>query len=121
MKTTCGKCGSERTMYGGRLRCKPCMQKQQAAYYAKNKDTVRLKATQRLYGVTADEALALRAKDGCDVCGENRIGQSLHIDHDHETGKVRGVLCHGCNLALGNVEDSPARLRALADYLERNQ
>lgn len=41
-----------------------------------------------------------------------------HVDHDHHTGKVRGLLCSGCNLALGAVKDSPLTLRRLADYLE---
>lgn len=45
----------------------------------------------------------------------------LGADHDHKTGKFRGILCARCNAALGQAADSPARLRALADYLERTQ
>jgi hypothetical protein len=41
------------------------------------------------------------------------------VDHDHKTGKVRGILCHKCNIALGLIGDDPARARALANYLER--
>jgi len=40
-----------------------------------------------------------------------------NIDHDHITGKVRGLLCRSCNIALGAVRDNPDRLRALIDYL----
>ena len=53
----------------------------------------------------------------CEVCGEPS-NKTLHIDHDHATGAVRGVLCEGCNHALGNAKDNPALLRSLADYLE---
>jgi hypothetical protein len=41
-----------------------------------------------------------------------------HTDHDHAIGLVRGILCQACNVALGYVKDDPARLRALANYVE---
>ena len=41
-----------------------------------------------------------------------------HVDHDHITGKVRGMLCHDCNVAIGMMKDSPNRLRSAAQYLE---
>lgn len=42
----------------------------------------------------------------------------LVVDHCHDSGKVRGLLCSGCNRALGYFRDSPTALRAAADYLE---
>lgn len=53
-------------------------------------------------------------------CKNNQIGKSLHIDHDHASGLIRGLLCHGCNTGIGNLKDSAATLRAAADYLERS-
>lgn len=54
----------------------------------------------------------------CAVCdGVNSGNRQLAIDHDHETGEVRGLLCLGCNLALGHVNDSPVVLLQLASYL----
>lgn len=63
-----------------------------------------------------DFHLLVQANGGCGVCGSQ---EGVVVDHDHKTGKVRGVLCRHCNFALGHVGDSPARLRALASYLER--
>ncbi len=45
-------------------------------------------------------------------------GQNTHIDHCHETGRFRGLLCSSCNLALGKIGDCSETLRRLADYLE---
>ncbi len=56
-------------------------------------------------------------KDGakCAICG---FGGSLKVDHEHTSGKIRGVLCHNCNVAIGHMRDDPTRLRAAAQYLE---
>ena len=55
----------------------------------------------------------------CAVCSrEPTPGISLHVDHDHETGRIRGLLCFRCNNALGDLEDDPALLRVATRYLE---
>ena len=43
------------------------------------------------------------------------------MDHDHSTGKVRGILCYNCNTAIGHAMDSPERLTSLATYLREHQ
>jgi hypothetical protein len=45
-------------------------------------------------------------------------GKNVHLDHCHSTNRVRGILCHGCNTALGFMKENAANLRALADYIE---
>lgn len=46
------------------------------------------------------------------------IKRAFAVDHDHTTGKIRGLLCGNCNVALGNAQDDPIILRRLADYRE---
>lgn len=46
------------------------------------------------------------------------VDRGTHVDHCHATGKVRGLLCRGCNTALGSARDSPETLKCLARYLE---
>lgn len=67
------------------------------------------------YGLTRDGYDQLVAA-GCAVCGKT---EGLVVDHHHGSGSVRGALCSNCNVALGMAGDDPARLRALAEYLER--
>lgn len=78
------------------------------------------------YGVSIEQWERLyREQDGkCAICGlppggDDRRTNSLHLDHDHETGEVRRLLCHYCNLGLGAFKDDPALLIAAAEYLRR--
>jgi len=74
-----------------------------------------------LYGVSrAEFDHMLAVQDGkCAICGGSNGDQKLAIDHDHASGRVRGLLCHNCNHAIGKMKDDPARLRRAAEYLER--
>lgn len=66
------------------------------------------------------DALLESQRGGCAICGETcKTGRRLAVDHDHETGVVRGLLCANCNVALGNLGDSVERLAAAIVYLER--
>lgn len=73
----------------------------------------------RTFGITQadyDELLA-RQGGGCGICGKPPGKISLHVDHDHETGEIRGLLCVGCNNALGQFHDDPDLLALAADYV----
>lgn len=79
----------------------------------------------RAYGMTPEEYRRMSDEQGgrCAACGDVPSGAGhcgrLHVDHDHETGAIRGLLCVTCNQGLGQFKDSVVRLRRAAMYLER--
>jgi hypothetical protein len=74
----------------------------------------------RTFGLTQEDLAVLIASQGgtCAICRE---GKPEHIDHDHKSGRVRGVLCGPCNMGLGLFKDDPRRLEAASDYLHRDR
>lgn len=75
-----------------------------------------------LYGLTDEqyEALLTRQDGRCAICKTNEWSghhKKPHVDHDHATGRVRGILCNNCNQGLGRFADDPVRLMAAARYL----
>lgn len=56
----------------------------------------------------------------CAICREKPGDLPLHVDHDHATGAIRGLLCVRCNNALGLFKESHDLFAAAADYLERH-
>ena len=83
----------------------------------KELDRIRLKR----YGITGDEYRNILKKQGekCPICNHD-MTKNLSVDHNHLTGKIRGIICNKCNLAIGHADDSPSRLLAMARYLEDN-
>ncbi len=55
------------------------------------------------------------------VCAICQTAPAIHVDHDHRTGQIRGLLCFRCNAALGQLADDPLVLRRAARYLERSR
>lgn len=103
------------------------------AYLAKKREKYRNDAEYRKktqdanhrwrYGVTKDDKQKLLASQGgvCACCGGvDTTAHGWHTDHDHETGKVRGVLCHHCNVMLGQAGDSLDRLLEGIHYLMKH-
>lgn len=77
----------------------------------------------RKYGMTlADFDRMFAAQGGvCAICGEARPEErTLHVDHDHATGMIRGLLCFRCNNALGDFREEVELFRSAADYLDRD-
>lgn len=75
------------------------------------------------YGLTIEEYndIFKKQKGKCLGCNKKFITRlSASVDHSHKTGKVRGLLCRFCNLALGSINDNPTTLKNLAAYLIEN-
>ncbi len=80
----------------------------------------------RQYGLTLEDfEELLRTQNGrCAICNSESPGKrskNWHVDHDHATGVVRGILCSHCNIALGNFGDDIERMRKAIEYIERGK
>lgn len=76
------------------------------------------------YGITLEEYQNMIKKQNnvCKICGgKSKTGKRLTIDHDHQTGKVRGLLCFNCNTGLGHFKDDYSLLLLAAKYLKHNE
>lgn len=82
---------------------------------------------QRVYGITLKDYEDMYEKQQglCSICGtegfvmdEKRHKMKLVVDHCHETGAIRGLLCHNCNRALGLFHDDVGRFEKAIDYLK---
>jgi hypothetical protein len=77
----------------------------------------------RKYGITVEQYEEMFEAQGgvCYICKKPRPeDRTLHVDHDHATGEIRGLLCFRCNNALGDFDDDPELLQNAADYLDRD-
>lgn len=76
----------------------------------------------RLYGITFDEYLSMLARQGgkCALCGKSADDYKrwLHVDHNHKTGRIRGLLCHVCNVILGVWFEDKERFTKTMEYLD---
>ncbi|MFC4909465.1 endonuclease VII domain-containing protein [Actinomadura gamaensis] len=97
--------------------CKPCHAAVCAENRARNHGSARNYRLKLRYGITEQQADRLLAAQGgmCVICLR---APASHVDHDHDTGLVRGMLCFKCNNGLGQFGDEVWRLEEAADYLE---
>lgn len=87
----------------------------------KRQDYERQRQLRKRYGLEYDDyiRLCLLQRGLCAICMKE-LTETPHIDHCHATGKVRGLLCRKCNLAIGHFDDNIRALRRAAWYLERD-
>ena len=136
---TCNICGQTKALteyyinnYGyPHGKCKKCyVKKQQEKYDPLKKRNENLK---RCYGITLNKYNEMLEKqDGkCATCGTTEPGgrksgrgggtNVFVVDHCHDTGKVRGLLCHSCNRAMGLLGDNVSVIESMIKYLEEHK
>jgi hypothetical protein len=116
--------------------CEPCSEQREIdRRYStgRSADPLTYRSQQALYrrarrrGLTVEQLQALEIAQGslCAICGqpETALGahgkvKSLAVDHDHETGRIRGLLCNNCNRAIGLLGDSVELLLKAVEYLK---
>lgn len=96
------------------------------ARYAERKEKIREYNLKRDYGITVSDYNILFESQNykCVICGsENSKGshKHFHVDHDHKTGRVRGLLCFKCNSLLGQANDDCSILQNAIDYLKHHE
>lgn len=89
----------------------------------RDKRARRIISVESVYGLLEQEYLEkIREQENlCAICHKKDEGKVLCIDHNHKSGEVRGLLCHNCNIGLGNFKDNPEILEAAIGYLKKYQ
>jgi len=103
--------------------CKQCCRDRSNAKYDLSKQRERI--LQKNFGITSLEYNLMLADQNhsCYICHihEDKLDRSLAVDHDHSTGKVRGLLCGTCNRFLGQINDDVHTAERLVEYLKQHQ
>lgn len=140
----CRKCGQELSLkdfpalasmrLGVRKICKKCYSSHSRDWTVKNPDRSFDGHLRRSFGITLADYNAMLEQQGgvCAICGGGPTARSnrrrgggkvfiprLVVDHDHASGKVRGLLCSTCNTGIGGLKDDAALVRRALEYLER--
>lgn len=109
-------------------KCPEARKKYKRQHYQENKTKVLARAMKqqylKRYGVTPEDwdRMYLEQDGCCKICDAHQsvLSKRLSVDHCHETGKIRGLLCMRCNAGLGNFRDDPELLVAAINYLKEN-
>lgn len=115
---------AKRSRDGKAWSCKECDKARIKKYRCTTKSSLATRNTayKKLYGITIQqyEELFTEQKGKCAICYSDvndKIRSTLSVDHDHTTGRIRGLLCSKCNAGLGMFKDSPVLLQKAAEYL----
>lgn len=131
----CGETKSLEEFYAKKSRCKPCQNAAIADWKRRNPDKVAAGAKRwrshqpeyafawnlrKQFGMELEDYERLLSKQGgqCAICGKSPGVRRLAVDHDHKTGRVRGLLCGSCNTALGKLGDTAEGLTRAIQYLQ---
>lgn len=119
----CVECGKAIPEMRGNA--KWCSQRCANSFRRRERPEIRMRhELKKKYGLTIEDyELMLNAQGGaCAICGSDQVrgfGKRMAVDHCHDTGKVRGILCGNCNRGIGNFAHDPELLEAASRYLRR--
>ena len=136
----CGKCDLEKqasefhrhkaSRAGIRGTCKSCVSTAIKEHRRLNPrvrlpEIARASGLKARYGMTLEQYAAMLAAQGggCAICGSatsSGCKNSFHVDHNHKTGNVRGILCQRCNTGIGSLREDATILRRAISYLEKH-
>lgn len=111
-------------------RCKACRSTKHKVEKVKDYSQGRVQHLKRTFGLTVEDYNNMFEQQGgvCAICGglpngitKGHLGRNFSVDHDHKTGKVRGLICANCNHGLGFFKDSIEALSKAIEYLNRSR
>ena len=126
---TCPTCGEEKpteNFYRDKRQCKSCLRDHQRRYRAERPDYHHGRNLKQRYGISVDEyqTILTSQNNACPICKveiSDTLGykgkRAAVVDHNHETGEVRGILCSMCNLVLGYARENTDILYKAIVYL----
>lgn len=134
---TCKKCHIEKPLSeyykttdrksGHKTICKACIKSDPLTEKKKQymKEYSKKYSLKSKYNLTEEDykQLLINQNHKCAICGtdqEEVLNKKLYVDHDHETGKVRELLCHNCNVSLGLLKESIQTLTRAIAYLDKH-
>jgi hypothetical protein len=136
LDSPCKVCGGVITtanaVYAGyilRRLCKDCSNKENKVRQARYRDKIRKSGRikdivlQYMHGISLEQYTEMLTKQNgvCAICHEvNTDGRALAVDHDHQTGKIRELLCLRCNTTLGQYDDNMFLIMELINYLTKH-
>lgn len=109
----------------------PTINERSREYKRSHPEMRRRKGLKVNFGITLEEynEMLIKQMGVCKIClkpetsidGRNKRVKALAVDHDHITGKIRGLLCYSCNIGIGFLKDSSDLLKKAAEYLEEHK
>lgn len=99
---------------------KEVIKRKKREYKQNNKEYIEERRCKKTYNLTFEEIdqILITQNHKCLICGKSLMETKRCIDHDHKTGKIRGILCDMCNTGLGHFYDNPEFLRKTVLYIE---
>lgn len=104
--------------------CKLCNKEKSKQWYNNNKEHVLRRIRENNFGITQDQYDVMNTIQfgGCAICKQPcKSGRNLSVDHDHQNGIIRDLLCMNCNAILGQANDNEELLFACIEYLKRHR